>query len=85
MQALTIDANSPYLPALRSLYERSFPANERRELKDLFTVFGSAHEMLAFVHEGRFAGFVSLLRPTFSIWPWRTICAAVGWVPKRFA
>lgn len=61
MQAITIDATSPYLPALRSLYERSFPANERRELKDLFTVFGRAHEMLVFLHEGRFAGFVSLL------------------------
>lgn len=61
MKAITIDATSPYLPALRALYERSFPANERRELTDLFTVFGSAHEMLVFLHEGRFAGFVSLL------------------------
>ena len=61
MQAISINASSPYLPELRALYERSFPANERRELTDLFSVFGDAHEMLVFVHEGRFAGFVSLL------------------------
>ena len=61
MQTSAIDLNSPYLPQLRALYEQSFPANERRALEDLFTSFGSAHEMLVFVHKGRFAGFVSLL------------------------
>lgn len=61
MRTCQIDLDSPYLPKLRALYERSFPANERRSLEELFTAFGSAHEMLVLMHEGRFAGFVSLL------------------------
>ena len=61
MQSIIIQPDSPYLPQISALYERAFPINERRPLEDLFTVFGDRHEMLVFLHEGRFAGFVSLL------------------------
>lgn len=61
MQMLAIDRQSPYFKQVSALYERSFPSNERRPIDDLMTVFGSAHEMLVFLHEGCFAGFVSLL------------------------
>ena len=61
MQMLAIDRHSPYLEAVTALYERSFPENERRPIQDLMSHFGSAHEMLIFLHEGCFAGFVSLL------------------------
>ncbi len=61
MQMLAIDRHSPYLQAVNALYERSFPENERRPILEMMDHFGSAHEMLVFLQEGCFAGFVSLL------------------------
>ena len=48
MYLCAIDVDSPYLPQLRALYERSFPANERRTLEDLF----------AQIQEGEIVGVV---------------------------
>lgn len=58
---MVLGAQSADLPRVRTLYERSFPANERRNFDDLLTVFGSACELLAFYEQDEFLGFAFLL------------------------
>ena len=50
------------LPALTALYERSFPANERRPLEPLLTDETGHAAVLCVVREGAFCGFLCLLR-----------------------
>lgn len=54
-----VDFDAPELPALTRLMERAFPANERMPMSTLLTRPGS--DMLAFLENGEFRGFISLL------------------------
>ena len=44
-----------------ALYERAFPANERRSFADMQQQFGDACELLVFEKDGQFIGFALLL------------------------
>lgn len=61
LTVLPLGGAHPDLARVRRLYERAFPANERRPFEALLSGFQGQSELLAFYHEGGFAGFVSLL------------------------
>ena len=61
LTVLPLGGAHPDLARVRRLYERAFPANERRPFEALLSGFQGQGELLAFYHEGGFAGFVSLL------------------------
>lgn len=67
LHTMLLNRRSADLPQVRALYERSFPANERRNFDELMTVFGSACELLGFYEENRLLGFAFLLT-------WRDLC-----------
>lgn len=56
-----ITENHPDMGELIALYERSFPANERRPARMLFDSLGGHRETVAFYEDGRFLGFAVLL------------------------
>ena len=61
LTALPLGGAHPDLARVRRLYESAFPANERRPFEALLSGFDGQGELLALYHEGRFAGFISLL------------------------
>lgn len=61
LTALPLGGAHPDLARVRRLYESAFPANERRPFEVLLSGFDGQGELLALYHEGRFAGFISLL------------------------